>query len=134
MNIQNHYHSVSCTTLIVSIFQFASSTLQFGAKKLGPRKRIWILMSGPPVENRNTFVSQKRMQKYCFFLIWPNIFEKKCKKKCIFSVTCWKSALFILAIFCLIFRFLAQSREFAGFASRTYMRYANYKERAHTRI
>ena len=29
----------SCTTLIVSIFQFASSILRFGAKKLGPQKR-----------------------------------------------------------------------------------------------
>ena len=76
----------SCTTLIVSIFQFASSILRFGAKKLGPRRWIWILMSGPPVENRNTLVSQKRVQRYSFFLIWPNIFAKKIHLKCILLV------------------------------------------------
>ena len=35
-----HFVFSSCTTLIVSIFQFASSILRFGAKKLGPQKRI----------------------------------------------------------------------------------------------
>ena len=41
-------------------------------------------------ENRNTFVSQKRMQRYGFFLIWPNILAKKMQKKCILFVIYWK--------------------------------------------
>jgi len=28
----------------------------------------------------NALFNRKRVQKYCFFLNWPNIFEKKCKK------------------------------------------------------
>ena len=84
----------SCTTLIVSIFQFASSILRFGAKKLGPRKRIWILMSGPPVENRNTLVSQKRVQRYCFFVNWPNNIAKKMHFFWFFFIKCWKCAFY----------------------------------------
>ena len=57
-------------------------------------------MSGPPVENRNTFVSQKRVQRYNKFLNWPNIFAKKIQKKCTFFVTDWKSILLFFTIFC----------------------------------
>ena len=42
-------------------------------------------------ENRNTLVSQKRVQNYCFYLTYANIFVKKMQKKCIFFVTRWLS-------------------------------------------
>ena len=134
MNIRNHYsiqflYYTNCINLSIR-FVYPSV---WRKKIRSSKERIWILMSGPPVENRNTFVSQKRMQKYCFFLTWPNIFEKKCKKKCIFFVTCWKSAYLIFGFYCLFFAFLAKSRYFEGFASRTYMRYA-YIRNAHARV
>ena len=93
------YSFSSCTTLIVSIFQFASSILQFGAKKLGPRRWIWILMSGRPVENRNTFVSQKRVQRYCFFVNWPNNIAKKMHFLWFFFIKCWKCAFYKNRVF-----------------------------------
>ena len=47
----------SCTTLIVSIFQFASSFLRFGAKKLGPSWKILIF---------NVRASGRKSKHTCF--------------------------------------------------------------------
>ena len=33
---------------------------------------------------KNCFLSRKRVQKYCFFLTYANIFEKKCKNMVFF--------------------------------------------------
>ena len=35
---------------------------------------------------KNIALVRKRVQRYCFFLIWPNIFEKKCKKSAFFWI------------------------------------------------
>ena len=122
----------SCTTLIVSIFQFASSILRFGAKKLGPRRWIWILMSGPPVENRNTLVSQKRVQRYNKFLNWPNIFAKKMHLKCIFFVTRWLSVVKIFTFFRPFLGYIIEDMFWTAELMFSHIFYNIYnKERAH---
>ena len=103
-------------------------------KKIRSSKRILILNTQALGENRNTLISQKRVQRYNKFLIWPNIFAKKLHKKCIFFVTHWFSILFIFAIFRAFGVILAQNMEFGVFKART--RYAYniiYNERVYAR-
>ena len=126
------YSFSSCTTLIVSIFQFALSFLRFGAKKLGPHSRIWILMSGPPVENRNTLVSQKRVQRYNKFLNPPNIFAKKCTKKCTFFITRWLSVWKIFTFFCSFLRYIIEDMFWISYLIFSHIFHNIYnKERVH---
>ena len=93
-------------------------------------------MSGPPVENRNTLVSQKRVQRYSFFLNWPNISTKKMHFFCTFFVTYWKYALYKIRDFGGILGCFGEICYRTCFRAQSASIYYNIKERvrAHIRI
>ena len=38
---------------------------------------------------KNIALIRKRVQRYCFFLTWPNLLRKKCKKSAFFFIFVW---------------------------------------------